>query len=505
MNMPCPSPAPRLRALVLSGTLHAVFAVREAARPFSGREKEYAMNRRHRLFVLALVLIVLIPALRAGPALAQANSGGEGWFSSATREGLRERSASLAERVERGEYDAVAVEFSPAFAAAFDAAALNAAWEMTAAAAGAYEGTIGARAYAQGVHGVVDVFLAHAFRPLVLRFVYGEGGALDGLWISFASAKELKEHFGVTAPSAQTGPNSLDHPVQVGEYGLRGTLVTPLEGAERQKIAVLLVQGSGPSDMDETIPGPGIKPFRDIADGLAQQGISSLRFDKRSYAEPGSFAAGDVTVWAETLDDAGAALELLRSHEETKDCSLWIIGHSFGGMLAPQILEENPFVRGAVVLAGSPRSLWDIVYDQNIAALEAAALPQEQRGPVIDQLGAMRDLANGMTAETSGEVFGFPGEYVVSLNELELAEKFARLSLPLLILQGSRDIQVTPEKDFEAFEALFHGYENVTFGIYEGLGHLFVNEEAKAGESGAARTVEPQVIMDIADWLRRQE
>ncbi|HRP07471.1 MAG TPA: hypothetical protein PLL69_03195, partial [Gemmatimonadales bacterium] len=78
--------------------------------------------------------------------------------------------------------------------------------------------------------------------------------------------------------------------------------------------AVVIVHGSGPVDRDLTI-GPN-KPYRDIARGLAERGIAVLRYDKRSRVAPGWFGGRTFTVRDEVIEDAVAALELLRGRDE---------------------------------------------------------------------------------------------------------------------------------------------------------------------------------------------
>jgi pimeloyl-ACP methyl ester carboxylesterase len=120
------------------------------------------------------------------------------------------------------------------------------------------------------------------------------------------------------------------------EWELAGKL-TGLTGGITGTAAVL-VHGSGPSDMDETIYTN--KPFRDLAWGLAESGIDVLRYDKRTYAHGAAMASMDkLTVEEEPIQAAIAAGGMLR---EMGYENVYLIGHSMGGMLAPRILEECP-------------------------------------------------------------------------------------------------------------------------------------------------------------------
>jgi dienelactone hydrolase len=93
---------------------------------------------------------------------------------------------------------------------------------------------------------------------------------------------------------------------------------------------------SGPNDRDETI-GPN-KPFQDLAWGLASQGIAVLRYDKRTRVYPAQFVAlPNATVKEETIDDALAAVALLRNTPNIDQHRIFVLGHSLGGMLVPRI------------------------------------------------------------------------------------------------------------------------------------------------------------------------
>ena len=90
------------------------------------------------------------------------------------------------------------------------------------------------------------------------------------------------------------------------------------------------MHGSGPNDRDESVGGA--KPFRDLAWGLASKGMVVLRYDKRTKVYPQQFAASaDIHREDETVDDAVAAAELLRTLPEVDPGRVFVLGHSLGG------------------------------------------------------------------------------------------------------------------------------------------------------------------------------
>ena len=140
------------------------------------------------------------------------------------------------------------------------------------------------------------------------------------------------------------------------DYPLPGLLTLP-DGAGPFP-AVLLVHGSGPQDRDEAV-GPN-RPFRDLAVGLADLGVASLRYDKRTFAHGKRLAdalQGRLSVEEEVIRDALCAAALLRAEPLIRPDRVYLLGHSMGGMLAPRIDAEGGAFAGLIFWAGTPRTL----------------------------------------------------------------------------------------------------------------------------------------------------
>ncbi len=157
--------------------------------------------------------------------------------------------------------------------------------------------------------------------------------------------------------------HEVDVTVGSGEWALPATLSLPQGGGPFP--AVVLVHGSGPQDRDETL-GPN-KPFRDLAWGLASQGVAVLRYDKRTFTHKALFTPELIakgTVKEETIDDALLAVQLLQRNPNIDPRQVFVLGHSLGATLAPLIGQQDPSIAGLIILAGMTRPFEDTILDQ---------------------------------------------------------------------------------------------------------------------------------------------
>ena len=291
--------------------------------------------------------------------------------------------------------------------------------------------------------------------------------------------------------------------IQFGEveWLLPGTLSLP-NGKGRHP-AVVLVHGSGPHDRDETVGAA--KPFRDLAEGLASRGIAVLRYEKRTRQYQTKIAQlKSITVKNETVDDAVAAVALLRSREDIDGDRIFVLGHSLGGYIAPRIARQDSTLAGLIIMAGNTRPTEDLVIEQ-IAYL--ASLSDELSEQQEHQFSQMKQAAEQIRSLEDGEestaaILGAPPAYWLDLKDYDPAGEASKLPLSMLILQGERDYQVRMA-DFAGWKRALADRKNVTFQSYPSLNHLFQHGEGKStpAEYNKPGHVSPQVIDDIANWI----
>ena len=333
---------------------------------------------------------------------------------------------------------------------------------------------------------------------LTMRIVLDQQGRLSGLWL---------DHFDTAGPYLP--PDYVDQDrfreekvtVSAGEYPLPGTLAIPK--GDGPYAGVVLVHGSGPHDQDELVGRHW--PFRDLAWGLASRGVAVLRYEKRTMAHPHARKPGEWTLADETIEDAVAAAELLRKRPEIDAQRVYIAGHSLGGFAAPYIAKRDGKLAGIIILAGNARSILDLLEEQTeyLANLDGTVSPQEQQ-----RLGKFKQLIAAVRAGRLDDVpegAGLPVRYLAELHRLHPAAVAEELDIPMLIIQGGRDYQVT-WADFALWKKHLAARKNVTFKLFDRLNHLL------SPGQGASRPAEYQrpghvdvaVVELIAKWIKAQ-
>ena len=286
-----------------------------------------------------------------------------------------------------------------------------------------------------------------------------------------------------------------------GELQFPGTLCLPKDLNGKAPL-IVLVHGSGPHDRDETI-GPN-KPFAEIAHALAESGIATLRYDKRTYAFALTFKKdpSSITLDKEVTDDAVAALTFAAAQPEVDTARLFVLGHSLCGTMAPYIAQKYGKLRGIILMAGGARPIDQIIAEQvrfqlkhegkSDAEIQEALKKQEERFASIRKAPADQ-MINGVSAA-----------YWRDWLARDPAKLVRESSLPTLVLQGGSDLQVSVA-DYDLFKAAIAGKPNSEAHLFPNLTHLFSvappNQVFEDIQKPAH--VDPEVEKTIADWIKK--
>jgi len=278
---------------------------------------------------------------------------------------------------------------------------------------------------------------------------------------------------------------------------LHGTLLTP-EGPTRA-VAVIL-PGSGPTDRDGNSPGGLVaSAYRLLAEGLAEQGVATVRIDKRGVggSAPAMIAEQDLT-FQTYIDDARAwAAEAARV---TGQLCVWLIGHSEGSQIALAAAQDgNPSVCGLVLLAGAGRPAGVILRDQFRAGLPEALLAPAFAA--LDELEAGRTVTDA-PPELAALFRPSVQPYLISWIGLDPTDLIRVYEGPVMIGQGSTDIQVTTTDS----DALSAARPTAHLMVWEGVNHVLKLAPADRAANIAVYSdpnlpLAPGVVDDVARFI----
>lgn len=402
---------------------------------------------------------------------------GAGFSAHAQEDAAAEHAKRIVDLLAHEHFDEVAHEFNAQMAAALPATQLAAVWRAVQQQIGAFRSCTDQNVRPQSA--VTAVMLGCQFEKSAANVMvaFDGDGKIGGLRIVPRPVSQPP-----AAPPASSRFTEESVTVGADDWKLPATLSMP---AGRVIGAVVLVHGSGPNDRDETIGAN--HPFRDLAWGLADRGVAVLRYEKRTHQYPQRAAAiKNLTVRDEVIDDALRAVALLRAHDRIDPKRVFVLGHSLGGTLAPRIAGDDRTIAGLIIMAGATRPFEQVAREQidYLASIAPESAPAD------------RDAALRMLMSAA------PPSYWNNLNAYKPAETAATLTMPMLILQGERDYQVTLD-DLRGWRDALAGHSNVAFKTYPALNHLFLAGE---GKSTPAEYLQPghipdQVLNDITRWV----
>jgi hypothetical protein len=303
------------------------------------------------------------------------------------------------------------------------------------------------------------------------------------------------------AAAATAGATPVDSPIEApGPSGpLKGTLLTPDGG---HGPVVLIIPGSGPTDRDGNNPaGVLAAPYRLLAEGLAAQGVTSVRIDKRGmFGSAAATADANVVTIPDYVVDVQAWSRVIR--ERTKRSCVWLLGHSEGGLIA-MAAAKNPDVCGLLLVSAPGRPMGEIIREQ-LKANPANAPLLGQALPALDALEAGKrvetaDMNPALLALFRPAVQGF----LISAFSYDPAKLLAGYGKPVLILQGQRDLQVG-EADAQALKLADPKAKLVLLPDVNHVLKSVTSDDVRANfatYSNSSLPLAPGVVESISDFL----
>lgn len=274
------------------------------------------------------------------------------------------------------------------------------------------------------------------------------------------------------------------------DYVFNGTLSYPKKGEKFP--GIVLISGSGLQNRDEEVFQH--KPFAVIADYMTRNGFAVLRFDDRGYGAENAKELLDTATTLDFVNDVMAAVDLMASHPKVDKRKIGLVGHSEGGVIAPIVACERGDIVFVVMLAGTGVSGLDVLIEQNRAVLGAMGYGKEVIEENIEKL-KRRDTASGLQTA-----------WMRCFLDLNPEVYLSKLKVPVLALNGERDLQVSASQNLPAIERALKKAGNKHFKVMTlpDLNHLF--QHCKTGLPNEyfyiEETISPEVLTLMRDFIK---
>jgi uncharacterized protein len=285
-------------------------------------------------------------------------------------------------------------------------------------------------------------------------------------------------------------------PTEMTTPGPQGNLAGTLMQTNAKQPLVLIIPGSGPTDRDGNNPlGVSSASYRLLAEDLAKQGIASLRIDKRGlFGSKAAIAdANAVTIDAYAADVRNWAKAV---QSKTKRKCVWILGHSEGGLVALKAAQVPANICGVITVSAPGRPL-QVVLKEQLAANPANASILPDANKALDELSAGRRVDVSAMHPALQQLFAPPLQgFLINMFAQDPAKLAAQLSVPLAIIQGDKDLQVSVVDAEALAKAQPKAKLMLIAGMTHVLKHVDSNDPAAnyATYADAAKPVDPAMV-----------
>ena len=321
---------------------------------------------------------------------------------------------------------------------------------------------------------------------------------------------------------------------EAAKIKLAGTLTFPKSGGPFP--VAILVSGSGPQDRNESLMGH--RPFLVLADHLTRNGIAVLRYDDRGVGKSeGRFSKALVK---DFTSDALAAVRYLKGRPEFRGRPIGIVGHSEGGLVAPEAAVQSSDVDFIVLLAGVGVPLQELLERQSADMIRVMGADEETiakqaaiqqtlfeklrtdsdsknlRPEIlatiktsIDELTPEQMKALGLSeSQLEGQADMLLSPWFRDLMQIDPRPTLAQVNCPVLAINGEKDVQVAFRENLSAIEKALKegGNSDVTTQSFPDLNHLFQTCETGAITEYALieQTFHPSALEVVSEWIKEK-
>ncbi|WP_426430955.1 alpha/beta hydrolase [Winogradskyella sp. HB-48] len=288
----------------------------------------------------------------------------------------------------------------------------------------------------------------------------------------------------------QEKPNT-EEEVSVSKF-IDGTLLIPND-KQKQALAIIIA-GSGPTDRNGNQNFLKNNSLKKLAESLTNNGITTFRYDKRIVKQIRQGNVDKNIMFNDFVSDAEDVIKYFRAKETYS--KIYIIGHSQGSLVGMLAAKEN--ADGFISLAGAGQNIGDVIVDQ---VTNMAPKLGEEAQKVVDKL--KKGETTTEYPPTLASVFNIDLQpFMINWMQYNPAEIISELKIPILIINGTKDLQVTEEEA----RLLKEANDNAEIKIIENMNHVLFEIEGDDLENSksyneASRPISTELVDSIIEFI----
>ena len=242
-------------------------------------------------------------------------------------------------------------------------------------------------------------------------------------------------------------------------HSIHGTL---LESAESNSVLSIIISGSGPTDRDGNNTSLKSDYLKMLAEGLFENGVSSYRYDKRGVSNSiGNIQSGNDIKFTDYINDVVSIINHFKDTKEYK--RIVVIGHSEGaliGMIASRLIADN-----FISIAGAGEDYLTLIQRQ--LSIQPPYV-KSMSDPVIEKL-KNKELVDSVPPLLNSLFNKTVQKYLIDASSYDPKQEISKLDIPVLIVQGSNDIQI----EIKDAQLLHNAAKKSRIEIIKGMNHVF--------------------------------
>jgi len=242
-------------------------------------------------------------------------------------------------------------------------------------------------------------------------------------------------------------------------HSIHGTL---LESVDSNSVLSVIISGSGPTDRDGNNTSLKSDYLKMLAEGLFENGVSSYRYDKRGVGNSiGNIQSGNDIKFIDYINDVVSIINHFKDTKEYK--RIVVIGHSEGaliGMIASRLIADS-----FISIAGAGEDYLTLIQRQ--LSIQPPYV-KSMSDPVIEKL-KNKELVDSVPPLLNSLFNNTVQKYLIDASSYDPKQEISKLDIPVLIVQGSNDIQI----EIKDAQLLHNAAKKSRLEIIQGMNHVF--------------------------------